>query len=74
MNNFKKLAFIPEFPNAKYHCLGNTSLMAAQQACLDEHFIKSAMMLRDRVSEVNLSMLPEFTREFMKALNFSQQA
>lgn len=74
MENFKKLAFIPEFPNAKHHYLGNTSLMAAQQACLDEHFIKNAMMLRERVSEVNLSMLPEFTREFMKALNFSQQA
>ena len=70
MNNFKKLAFIPEFPNAKYHYLGNTSLMAAQQACLDEYFINNAMMVRDRMHEVNLSMLPEFTREFMKALDF----
>jgi uncharacterized 2Fe-2S/4Fe-4S cluster protein (DUF4445 family) len=70
MSNFKKLAFLPGFPNAKYHYLGNTSLTAARQACLDEHFIKNTMAIRDRVHEVNLSRLPEFTKEFMKALSF----
>ena len=70
ITNLKKLAFIPDFPDAQYHYLGNASLAAAEEACLDRHFIKNAMMLRDRVRDVNLSMLPEFNKEFMNALDF----
>ena len=70
MDNFKRLEFIPDFPNAEYHYLGNSSLMAAQEACLDETFITRAMELRDRAQEVNLSALPEFNKEFINALDF----
>jgi len=40
IDNFKRLEFIPNFPNAEYHYFGNTSLEAAQRVCLDKNFLK----------------------------------
>lgn len=70
INNFKKLAFIPDFQHAQYHNLGNTSLAAAQQACVDKQFFHKAVCLRNRVRELNLSAIPEFNNEFIRALDF----
>ena len=69
-DNFRRLKFIPDFPSAQYHFLGNTSLKAAEQACLDKEFITKAYLLRDRIQEVDLAHHPDFEREFIAALNF----
>ena len=70
LDNFKRLGFIPEFPGANYHYLGNTSLQAAGNACFRDNFLKDAVRLRDRVTEVDLAVNPAFNNEFITALNF----
>ncbi|MGV7929882.1 MAG: ASKHA domain-containing protein [Spirochaetota bacterium] len=39
IENFRALGFLPDFPNARYRFLGNTSLAAAERACVDPGFI-----------------------------------
>ncbi len=70
LDNFKCLGFIPEFPEADYHYLGNTSLKAAGNACFNDNFLKNAARFRDRVTEVELAKNPEFNNAFIKALDF----
>ena len=68
--NFRRLKFIPDFPSAQYHFLGNTSLKAAEQACLDKEFVAMAYLLSESVQEIDLARHPDFEREFIAALNF----
>jgi uncharacterized 2Fe-2S/4Fe-4S cluster protein (DUF4445 family) len=70
LDNFKKLKFIPDFPNAKYHVLGNTSIQAAERSCVDSGFLDRVTLLRNKVTEVELSMDPGFNEEFIASLNF----
>lgn len=69
-DNFRRLKFIPDFPSAQYHFLGNTSLKAAERACLDKEFMAMAYLLRDSVQEIDLARHPDFEIEFITALNF----
>jgi len=71
IDNFKRLEFIPNFPNAEYHYFGNTSLEAAQRVCLDKNFLKKVKQLRERINEVELSQKNEFNNEFINAINFN---
>jgi uncharacterized 2Fe-2S/4Fe-4S cluster protein (DUF4445 family) len=68
--NLRRLKFIPDFLSAQYHFLGNTSLKAAEGACLDKEFITNSYLLRDKIQEVDLVRHPDFEREFIAALNF----
>jgi uncharacterized 2Fe-2S/4Fe-4S cluster protein (DUF4445 family) len=70
IENFRALSFIPDFPNARYHFLGNTSLAAAQEACLSGAFRESARRLRDSINVVELSSHPDFNGEFVRCLDF----
>lgn len=70
LDNFRRLGFIPEFPNAEFHFLGNTSLAAAASACADHEFLKDASHMRDQVKEVDLAAHPAFSSQFISALNF----
>lgn len=70
MGRFRRLGFTPEFPHAHYEYLGNTSLQAAVQACLDPGFIEQARVLRDRTREVVLSEQKGFQDVFMESINF----
>jgi uncharacterized 2Fe-2S/4Fe-4S cluster protein (DUF4445 family) len=70
LDNFKRLGFLPEFPRAEIHDLGNTSLEAAGRAGVQDEFLQKAIRLRDRVTELNLAVNPEFGREFIAAMNF----
>jgi uncharacterized 2Fe-2S/4Fe-4S cluster protein (DUF4445 family) len=70
IDNFRKLGFIPEFANAQYRFLGNTSLKAAEKACMDPGFIDRAAALRDRTEEVVLSLEDGFQEEFIRSLDF----
>jgi uncharacterized 2Fe-2S/4Fe-4S cluster protein (DUF4445 family) len=70
LDNFKRLGFLPEFPRATFHDLGNTSLQAAGRACIYDEFLQKAVLLRDRVTELNLATNPEFSREFIMAMEF----
>jgi uncharacterized 2Fe-2S/4Fe-4S cluster protein (DUF4445 family) len=70
MQSFKRIGFIPEFPNAAYKYLGNTSLMAAESACMDSEFMKRAALLRDRAGEIMLSTNPLFRKMFLQSLHF----
>ncbi|MDI6741417.1 MAG: ASKHA domain-containing protein [Smithella sp.] len=70
IRNFKKLGFIPDFPNAEYKIAGNTSLEAAEHACSEDDFLRQAQMLRDRMSEVVLAGQDSFRRRFINALDF----
>jgi len=69
-DNFRRLGFIPEFPQAAFHDLGNTSLQAAGRAGMQDEFLRKAIHLRDYVNELNLAVHPEFGREFISAMNF----
>jgi len=70
LDNFKRLGFLPEFPNATVHDLGNTSLQAAGRAGVQDEFLQKAVRLRDRVTELNLATNPEFSNEFITAMDF----
>ncbi|MBU1168498.1 MAG: DUF4445 domain-containing protein [Proteobacteria bacterium] len=69
-DNFRSLGFLPDFPNATFHFLGNTSLQAAASICVDELFYQKAVQSRGRVREVVLSGNPEFSKEFIKSIEF----
>jgi uncharacterized 2Fe-2S/4Fe-4S cluster protein (DUF4445 family) len=70
LDNFKRLGFIPDFPNADFHFLGNTSLAAAARACADDNFMTEASHLRGQVTELDLAGHPLFSSQFLSALNF----
>ncbi len=70
LENFRMLRFIPDFPNAGYHFLGNSSLAAAERACRDPEFLPLARSLRNEVRVIELSAHPEFNDEFVQCLNF----
>jgi uncharacterized 2Fe-2S/4Fe-4S cluster protein (DUF4445 family) len=67
---FKRLGFIPEFKNAGWKYLGNTSLKAAEKACLDTGFFKRTLQLRDEIREIELANEPSFQDVFLKAIDF----
>ncbi len=73
LKNFLRLGFVPDFPNADYLVLGNTSLKAAEAACMDPDFLQRSVELRGRAEEVVLSCMPGFQDEFIGSLNFPQQ-
>lgn len=70
MDRFRRLGFLPDFPNASLEHLGNTSLQAAVRACLDPGFLQKAAELRDRTREVVLSERNGFQDVFLESLNF----
>ena len=70
LDNFKHLGFLPEFPQATVHDLGNTSLQAAGRAGIYDEFLLKAVRMRDRVTELSLAVNPEFSREFIAAMDF----
>lgn len=70
IENFKQLHFLPDFPNAEYHFLGNSSLMAAERACVDPGFLEKARNARDRVQVVELSAHTDFNKQFVEAIKF----
>lgn len=70
LDRFERLGFIPCFPNAEREFLGNTSLNAAQKACIDPGFLDRAVSLRDSVKETALSSLPGFQDVFIESLDF----
>jgi len=68
--HFRRLGFIPYFPCARYAFLGNTSLQAAEKACLDPDFARRAASLRDLTREISLSGRPDFQKVFIRSLDF----
>jgi uncharacterized 2Fe-2S/4Fe-4S cluster protein (DUF4445 family) len=70
LDNFKALGFLPDFPNALWQFLGNTSLKAAETACMDASFMNKASSLRDQVREVELAPRPGFEDEFIRCITF----
>jgi uncharacterized 2Fe-2S/4Fe-4S cluster protein (DUF4445 family) len=70
LENFKTLGFLPDFPNASWQFLGNTSMKAAETACMDDMFMNKASCLRDQVREVELSLRPGFEDEFIRCTAF----
>lgn len=72
LDHFRRLGFIPDFPHADFSYLGNTSLRAAVEACLDPGFMGSAATLRDRTREVVLAEQRVFQEMFIQAINFPQ--
>jgi uncharacterized 2Fe-2S/4Fe-4S cluster protein (DUF4445 family) len=70
LKHFSRLGFISRFPNAKFEFLGNTSLKAAEKACMESDFLQHAATLRDKTREIVLSKLPRFQDVFMQSLEF----
>jgi len=70
VDHFRELKFIPEFRNAEYLFLGNTSLKAAEKTALDSQFKKQIKGLRDKTEIIELSNHPDFNDVFMDSLNF----
>jgi uncharacterized 2Fe-2S/4Fe-4S cluster protein (DUF4445 family) len=66
--NFKRLGFLPPMPNAGYRFAGNTSLAAAEAACLDQEFYETAKTLRDEIKVLDLSADPRFFETFTSSL------
>lgn len=70
IDSFRRLGFIPDFKNAGWRFIGNTSLMAAEKACLDKTFSDKARQLRDRIEEIVLTDDASFMKVFIDAVNF----
>jgi len=69
-DRFRRLGFIPDFPGAAYHVVGNASLGAAERACREDAFMGIAREIRDRMIELPLAANNEFRGEFIRALDF----
>lgn len=72
LENFRHLGFIPDFPEANFIYLGNTSLMAAASLCVNDDFINAARTLRDRIHEVALVQDPGFQQLYLDCLSFPE--
>jgi len=70
IDNFRSLGFLPDFPNAEYRFMGNTSLAAAERACINPAFIERCRELRDRLTVVELTSQSDFNDIFIECLNF----
>lgn len=70
IDNFRALGFLPDFPNAEYRFMGNTSLAAAERACVDPAFIERCRALRDSLAVVELTSRGDFNDLFIECLNF----
>jgi uncharacterized 2Fe-2S/4Fe-4S cluster protein (DUF4445 family) len=70
LNNFKALGFLPNFSNAVWRFLGNTSLKAAEMTCKNATFMNKASLLRNNVHEVNLALRSGFQDEFIHCTAF----
>jgi uncharacterized 2Fe-2S/4Fe-4S cluster protein (DUF4445 family) len=71
--NFRRLGFIPEFPQATFSYLGNTSLMAAARGCINDDFIGTVRQLRDSVNEVTLVQDTGFQELYLDCLSFPEE-
>jgi uncharacterized 2Fe-2S/4Fe-4S cluster protein (DUF4445 family) len=70
IKSFRRLGFIPGFNNAAWVFLGNTSLMAAEQASIEIGFADMAKKLRDRIEEIVLTQDSSFQKVFIDSVNF----
>jgi uncharacterized 2Fe-2S/4Fe-4S cluster protein (DUF4445 family) len=70
LDNFRELSFVPDFPAARWHFIGNSSLHAAESMCADGRFAAVARRLRDSTRVVDLASHPRFNDLFMDSLNF----
>ncbi len=70
LDNFRLLSFLPAFPEARWHFLGNTSLAAAEAYCCDDAFRRLARQLRDRIRIIELSSRQDFNDLFLASLDF----
>jgi uncharacterized 2Fe-2S/4Fe-4S cluster protein (DUF4445 family) len=70
LGHFRRLGFIPVFPRAGQKFIGNTSLKAAEKACLEPDFMRRAAALRDTTQEIVLSNRPDFHEVFIRSLDF----
>ncbi len=74
IDNFKQLNFIPEFRNAEYLFLGNTSLRAASLYCHDEKFRTGLGKFRDSIRVIELTGSVEFNDTFMESFDFRAES
>lgn len=70
IENFLRLKFLPQFPNAHYHAVGNTSLQAAIEAIRNNDFIQTLNKIKSRVKAIDLSMHTEFNDIYLQSLDF----
>jgi uncharacterized 2Fe-2S/4Fe-4S cluster protein (DUF4445 family) len=70
IGNFRALGFLPDFPEAEYRFLGNTSLQSAERSCMDPEFHRTMKRLRDTIRVVELNELEGFNDLYIRALDF----
>jgi uncharacterized 2Fe-2S/4Fe-4S cluster protein (DUF4445 family) len=73
IESFKSLGFVPGFKNAAWNFIGNTSLKAAENACMDKLFAERARKLRDATEEIVLTEDPTFQKVFIESVDFPQR-
>ena len=74
LEHFRRLGFIPDFPNGNQRFIGNSSLRAAEKSCMEPGFINHAAALRDKCREVTLSNQPKFQEVFIRSLGFTNES
>lgn len=74
LEHFRRLGFIPGFPNGNQRFIGNSSLRAAEKSCMEPGFINHAAALRDKCREVTLSNQPKFQEVFIRSLGFTNES
>ena len=70
LENFKQLKFLPDFKNAEYLFMGNTSLKAAESVLLEDNFYKKISLLSENMKKVELSEYNDFNDIFMQSFEF----
>ncbi len=70
IENFIRLKFLPQFRNACYHALGNTSLAAAIEALRDKDFVHRLCRIKSSVTAIDLSIHNEFNNIYLQSLDF----
>ncbi len=70
IESFRSLGFISGFKNAVWSFIGNTSLKAAEKACIDKGFMDRARKLRNATEEIVLTQDPSFQKVFIDSVDF----
>ncbi len=70
LDHFRRLKFLPAFPEAEYRFLGNTSLQAAEKICRDDSFRDGLKKMGQGVRVLDLSNHPDFNDLFIQSLDF----
>ena len=70
LDNFKFLGFIPQFENANFEVIGNTSLKSALEFCENSSAFEKTKLISKAIETISVSDFEEYNDLFLECLGF----